>query len=89
MPYILKHDWNLNGSIGHFQMTFDDEKEARNQFDYYKSLIETDDYNFDVKFTAYHDGDNHFAAYEDLNFSENRQDLVLVQIKYPDNLLNL
>ena len=87
--FVLIHDWNLGESSGHYERCFDDEQEARNQFDYYKSLIETDEYNFDVKFTPCFDGDNHFSAYENENSSINRQDLTLVKIQCPNNLLNL
>ena len=80
--YILSHDWRFaDGSFGHYELQFDNPEEAFARFEYYKFLIETDEYDFDAHFTPYAKGDMTFSVYEDENSLVNRQDLVLKQVE--------
>lgn len=80
--YILTHDWRFaNGDEGHFERTFSDLEEARSCFTNLQLFIETDDYDFDVKFTSFVEGDMSFSAYESVDSLVNRQDLTLKQLE--------
>lgn len=81
MFYILKHSWKFNDSEGCYMATFSNVEEAFERFEYLKKLIECDDYDFDVKFTPYCEGDMEFSAYENSLSLVNRQDLILMEVE--------
>jgi hypothetical protein len=78
--YFLRHTWNFdNGQEGCFEASFSDVEEAFEKFQDLQRLIETDKYDFNVKFSPYCEGDMYFIAYEDINSLVNRQELVLIE----------